>query len=140
MILLTWIAWPFVALFGYVRRRWKNRPRPAVSAGMRLARWTAALFGVSVVVFAFGFLQKGVQMVQRGGGELLYGMPASMAALLWLPPVQVALAAALLVFAVLAWRKKYWTLLGRLHYTVFVLAALAWIYFVVHYNALGPVY
>ena len=64
----------------------------------------------------------------------------SMAMLMWIPLVQVVLVAALLLFTVQSWRKKYWTLPGRLHYLVFVLAALAWIYFMAHYNVLGRVY
>ena len=140
MILLTWIVWPVGALIGYIRRRWKKRPRPTITAGMRLARWTAALFGFGTLVFAFGFIQKGVVMVQRGGGDLLYGLPAAMATLLWIPLVQVGLAVLLLLFAVHAWRKQYWSLPGRLHYLVFVLAALAWVYFMAHYNVLGRVY
>ncbi len=137
MILLTWVVWPFVVLAGALRRRWTKKPRPVRTFGMHLARGLAILFGLGTLVFAFGFIQKGVQMVQRGGGDLLYGMPSSMATMLWIPPVQLALGLGLLLFCAVAWRKKYWNVLGRLHYLVFTLAALAWLFSTAHYGALS---
>ena len=79
-------------------------------------------------------------MVQQGGGELFYGMPPAMDLLLWIPTIQVGLLIALLAFTVQAWRKRYWGLLGRLHYTVITLAALAWMFFAVQYNLIGHLY
>lgn len=136
-LLLTWMAWPVAAVIGLVRRRWTRRPRPLVTGGMRAARWLAALFGVGAIWFAFGFIQPALQMVGRGGGELLYGMPAAMGRLLWIPAVQAGLLMGLLGFTVRAWRRAYWSLGWRLHYTLFTVAALAWMLFIVHYNLLG---
>ncbi len=140
ILMLTWVIWPIGAMIGFFWRRWKERPPPERSLGMHLARFVASLFGISMLVYAVGFIQKGVQQVWRGGGELLYGMPAAMRPLLWIPLAQVVLAAGVVVFAVRAWRRSYWGLAGRIHYAVFTLAALAWIFFVAHYHLLWPAY
>jgi dolichyl-phosphate-mannose--protein O-mannosyl transferase len=66
-------------------------------------------------------------------------MPAAMRQLLWIPLVQVGLLLGIVVFAVLAWRRSYGRLAGRLHYSVFALGALAWIFFLGHDHLLWPV-
>ncbi|MDX1546767.1 MAG: serine hydrolase domain-containing protein, partial [Rhodothermales bacterium] len=136
-LLLTWVAWPVAAGIGVLRRRWTRRPRPPATAGRRAARWVAAFFGVGAIWFALGFIQPALQMVARGGGDLLYGMPDAMGRLLWIPAVQAGLLVALFGFTVQAWRRSYWSLGWRLHYTLFTLAALAWMLFIVQYNLLG---
>lgn len=136
-ILLTWIIWPIGWLFRIIWSRWKKQPMPVRTRAMRVARWLATFFGVSVMVFAFGFIQKAVRQVERGGGELLYGMPDALQTMLWLPIVQVVLALGLVIFAGVAWRKSYWRMPGRLHFSVFTLAALIWIYFLADYNLIG---
>lgn len=140
LLLFTWVLWPMTAGVSFLWRLWKKRPRPRKTKGMRAARWLAALFSIGMIWFALGFIQKSLRMVGQGGGELLYGMPPNMNLLLWIPIVQVGLLIVLLGFTIQAWRKKYWTLVGRLHYTVVTLAALAWIIFAVQYNLIGHLY
>ena len=67
-------------------------------------------------------------------------MPPNMNLLLWIPIVQLGLLIVLVGFTIQAWRKNYWSLIGRLHYTVVTLAALAWILFAVQYNLIGHLY
>jgi|TARA_B100001964_G_C13739385_1_gene382376 hypothetical protein len=107
---------------------------------MRGAQSLAILFSVGVIWFALGFIQKSLRMVEQGGGELIYGMPGDMHLLLWIPTVQAGLAMLLVGFTIQAWRKQYWSLVGRLHYSVVVLAALAWVLFSVQYNLIGHLY
>ncbi len=76
----------------------------------------------------------------RGGGELIYGIPPFMETLLWIPLLQIGLLPAMILFAILAWKKGYWGWFGRFHYTLFVLAAIVWIYFAATYNLLGHRY
>ncbi|MFB3131413.1 MAG: serine hydrolase domain-containing protein [Rhodothermales bacterium] len=140
LLLFTWVLWPITAGVSFLWRRWKKRPRPKITKGMRAARWLAALFSIGMIWFAVGFIQKSLRMVEQGGGELLYGMPPTMNLLLWIPIVQVGLLIVLLGFTIQAWRKNYWSLIGRLHYTVVTLAALAWILFAVQYNLIGHLY
>lgn len=139
-LLLTWVFWPLSTAGSVIWRRWKNRARLRRTPGMHAARWLAALFGASVLWFAIGFVQKTLQMVQRGGGDLLYGMPPSLRTVLWLPTVQAVLAIVLVGFTVQAWRKGYWGLPGRIHYTLFTLATLAWVGFAMQYNLIGHLY
>lgn len=136
-LLITWIVWPVGALIGFVWRWWKKRPAPVRTPGMHAARGIAILFGIGTFWFAFGFVQPFLQAVQQGGGDWLFGIPASKTGLLALPLAQMVLFAGMLGFTVQAWRRPYWSLSGRLHYTVFTLAAAAWMVFLVQHNLIG---
>ena len=98
------------------------------------------LFGMGSIWFAVGFIQKSFRMVERGGGELIYGMPRDMDLLLWIPVVQVGLLVILLGCTILAWRRHYWSLVGRLHFSALTLACLAWVVFAAQYNLIGHLY
>jgi hypothetical protein len=41
-----------------------------------------------------------------------------------------------IVFAVLVWKNKYWTVVGRVHYSLVVLAALAFTWFLSYWGLL----
>lgn len=57
--------------------------------------------------------------------------------LLVLPLISVVLATAALIVTFLSWKNKYWSWCSRLHYTLVVLAALAFIWFLNYWNLLG---
>ncbi len=140
LLLFTPVVWPIAAGVGSLWRLWRRRSSPRRTWGMRGAQSLAILFSVGVIWFALGFIQKSLRMVEQGGGELIYGMPGDMHLLLWIPTVQAGLAMLLVGFTIQAWRKQYWSLVGRLHYSVVVLAALAWVLFSVQYNLIGHLY
>ena len=54
-----------------------------------------------------------------------------------LPLIALLLTLAALYFTFMAWRKKYWNPCQRLHYTLVVLASLAFIWFLNYWNLLG---
>ncbi|MFF2888302.1 serine hydrolase domain-containing protein [Paenibacillus sp. NPDC057967] len=56
---------------------------------------------------------------------------------LFMPILLVVLAVAMVLAAVWAWKKKYWTLLKRVHYTLAALAAILLSLFFYHWNLLG---
>jgi hypothetical protein len=47
------------------------------------------------------------------------------------------LTAGMVVCAGLAWRRRYWGVVGRAHYTLLTLGALGFIWFLNHWNLLG---
>ena len=59
------------------------------------------------------------------------------ASALVLPLLGTALAAATVAFGVLAWRRRFWSLPARLHYTAMALATAAFSWFVATWNLLG---
>jgi len=54
-----------------------------------------------------------------------------------LPIVTAVPSIVLLALAVLAWKNRYWSLVGRLHYSLVTLAALTFVWFVNYWNLLG---
>jgi CubicO group peptidase (beta-lactamase class C family) len=119
------VGWPLA----YVLRK----PRPSHPAGARAARWFAsatALLFVCSLAFIAGELSGETY-------EYAYGVPARTALLLQLNYLNAALVVCVFVFAALAWRKKWWGLAARIHYSVVILAAVALIPILIYWRLLG---
>jgi CubicO group peptidase (beta-lactamase class C family) len=125
---LSVLAWPTAHLIRRLRRHPAQDPRPA-----RLARLIAALLGILNLVFIVGFA---AALTQGLTGALPYP-PPWFVALLVIPILTAVLSLVLLVFAALAWKDGYWSLVGRLHYTVVTLAALVFVWFANYWKLLG---
>jgi hypothetical protein len=103
--------------------------RPSVERPLRLA-WrltvlVSALYLVSFIVRTLTDMQ------------ITHAVPPILNALFALPALAIVLTIGSLVFTVLAWKDRYWGVLGRLHYTLVTLAALAFIPFLHYWNLLG---
>jgi hypothetical protein len=64
--------------------------------------------------------------------SISYGIPTLLPILLLLPPLTAILSVGLLAGSILAWKDRYWSKGGRLHYsllTVVVLAFTLWLYY-----------
>jgi CubicO group peptidase (beta-lactamase class C family) len=126
-------VWPFTTL-GF---RWAQRKRGKAQAyfrhlGASLLAAGAALLGVLFtlgVEFWIGNSQYRL--------KLIYGMTSEMVALLWLGVVMAVLTLLVACFAVQAWRKQWWSLPGRLYYSLLTVAALAYVWFLSNWNILG---
>ncbi len=88
-------------------------PRPRVSA-------SAGLTGILILVFLAGVIMASPGIALKLAGD----MPFLLIALLCIPLLTSGLTVGLLVFTVLAWKKRYWSLMGRLHYSLIALFAL----------------
>jgi len=64
-------------------------------------------------------------------------VPGWVVALLVVPNLVAALAIALVVLAVLAWRRRWWSVAGRLQYSFTAAAALGFVWFCALWNLLG---
>ena len=73
----------------------------------------------------------------RFSEELDFGVPALIIILLCIPLVAATLALSLPFFTMLAWKNRYWGVLARMHYTVIMLSAAVFIWFLYVWNLLG---
>lgn len=112
----------------YHRKQAKTAP-----AGCRWAgRLAVAVSGLTLL-----FLVSFIAIVAAEANRIFYGIPASLSAALVLPIVTSVLTIGTTVFVVLAWKERWWTLVRRVHYSFFSLAALAFVWFYFHWNILG---
>lgn len=123
------VWWPLYALY----RRWRKQP-VGQSGPLRWARWVAAALGVLDVFFIVEMLHL---LTQMDDWVFVYGVPPDIKALLWIPIVTTALAAAMVWFAIWAWKRRLWTVWGRIHYSLIATTALVFIWFFNYWNLLG---
>ncbi len=100
----------------------------------RLAWLVAGLVGILNLVFLIGLPLVAWQI---GVWKLLYGVPAIIIALLYIPLVTTGMTLGLPTFTVLAWKNKNWSASDRVNYSLITLAALAFIPFLMYWNLLG---
>jgi CubicO group peptidase (beta-lactamase class C family) len=125
---LSVLAWPVDSLIRRLRKRPAQPSRPAL-----WARYLAGLVSALNLVFVVGLV---VRLGQVLSG-VFYRTPTYFVALLVIPLLTAILTVGLVVFTVLAWRDDYWSVLGRLHYSLIAVAALVFIWCVNYWNLLG---
>ncbi len=99
--------------------------------GARVARWLAWLLALLNLIFLVGFFISVSDL-----NNVIYGLPSTLQALLLVPWLSAILSLTVVAFAVLAWLRRYWTVWGRVFYTLFALAALAHLWFLWFWNFL----
>ena len=137
---LTALAWPAGAAISrrYERRNRKlygepdGEPKRDTKAA-RLARPLAW----AVCALALFFVAGMAMVFSNPGGALFFGDSPLLVAVLALPYLVAALVVGVVVYAILSWRRRYWGLFGRLHYSLVALAALAFVGLLGYYNLLG---
>ena len=119
--MLAICLWPVVAGIVWLVRRRSARvgQRPERARGWRgLAALAALGFTGLATWFGFGFIAQTNRAAERGGGEIIYGMPAVMSVLAWAPLVIAVLAAVLVAATVIGWRRRWWSIPSLLLFTV----------------------
>ena len=81
-------------------------------------------------------LSIGVGLALSDPLEIVYGIPPLLRTAMTLPVPIAVLTLGALVFAGLAWKRRYWGLAGRIHYTLVTLAALAFVWSLYYWNLL----
>jgi len=127
ILFLSTLTWPLAVLFRVVCRRKK-----AEKKGPRSARWLVGVMGALYLIFVLGLLQ-----AIRDPMELMFGVPSALKVFLAFPIISAVLTIGALIYAVLAWKRKYWTGCARLHFTLIVLASLVFIWFLNYWNLFG---
>jgi CubicO group peptidase (beta-lactamase class C family) len=136
ILLLTAVAWPAGAVIARRYRRRYGKPGGEPGGDTRMARRTRILaWAVCALDVLFVI---GVALVFSNLEEALaYGTSPSLIAVLTLPLLSAALTAGVLVCALLAWKRGYWGVFGRLHYSLVALSALTFVILLAYYNLLG---
>ena len=136
--LLALLVWPIVAgIVWLVRRRTRlvARLRPSLgTSGRGPAVAAAATFVALAMWFGFGFIAVSNRAAERGGGEIVYGVPLSMRVLAWAPAALAALAIVMVVATVLGWRRRWWSIPGLLIFTTIAANALLLVAILVHWG------
>ena len=126
VLLLSAVSfWPLRA----VRTRLGVAPPSRAARLARALGWTASLLLVSFMV--------GLVAVLTDPVEIAFGVPPALRALLVLPLVASALAVPVAGLALLAWRRRWWSLAARLHYTAVAAALVALLAWLDRWNLLG---
>jgi pimeloyl-ACP methyl ester carboxylesterase len=121
------LYWP-IDMFRSLRQR---GPRVAWAA-----RWLAALVATLHLTFMALLLIFILNTSQSQPYLLLFGLPPEAAPLFGLPWLAGALSLGLVLLAVPVWRAGYWSLAGRLHYTLVTVAALAFVWLLLNWGML----
>jgi hypothetical protein len=115
---------------GWLTRRWRGRQTAAPRVG-RYARLVLVAVAILNLAFLIAFY------LELADPALVFGDFARLRPLLMLPLVSAPLSLGALGGVVVAWRRRYWSLPGRLHYSLGVLAALGFLVILNHWNLLG---
>lgn len=132
---IAWLALPLA------RRRRPGRLQQERDGGrVVVAGWLAGLTSLLILAFLVALalaMWSAISTQNEHYSWLEYGVPPWVYALLTVPLVTTALTAPLAVLGILAWRSGYWSMLARVHYTIVLVAALAFIPFLIYWNLLG---
>jgi CubicO group peptidase (beta-lactamase class C family) len=112
--------WPVAALVRRLRRR--TAPSRWIS-GARVIAWiTAALVAAFTTAFVMVFTDS-----NELNETIMVGTSTLLVTVLALSTTAVGFAVVALICAVVAWRRQWWTLPGRLHYSAVALAAITFL-------------
>ncbi|GAA3626306.1 serine hydrolase [Nonomuraea rosea] len=112
-------------------RRLRKRPSRTPRA-WRAARLLAALAGAVGLAFVVMFT-----LTLIGDTSILYGIPATLRALLLLPLLFLALTIAAITTTVIGWRQGHIGILARGHQVTLLAGMLALVWFCLHWNLIG---
>jgi pimeloyl-ACP methyl ester carboxylesterase len=101
-----------------------------------LARGLALVTSVLNLTFLIGLVWAVRETIATNWFILAFGVPAKASWLFVIPYVTVALAVGLFGFAVLAWKRAYWSIAGRVHHSLVLLATWAFVWFLCYWDLL----
>jgi len=127
ILFLSTLSWPASALSKLLCRSKKEIP-----GAPWLVRLIAGGMSMLYIFFLIGIFSTGSDPL-----EFMFGVPSALKILLILPILSALLTIVALFFAYVGWKNKYWTVCGRVHYTLVVLASLFFLWFLAYWNLLG---
>lgn len=135
LFLTAIVGWPVGALV----RRFRPADRSANRSTHRpfSARRARLLAGAVAACFVAFLVLYNLPLALNGPTAILLGMHPLAKAALVLPLAATVLSIGLLYYTVQAWRQPLYGLLGRLHYTLVVLAVVVYIGHLYYWNLLG---
>ena len=124
----TYLVWPV----SYLIRRLRGIS-VAQSQMAQTARWLAGLTCGLNLIFLVGL----VFILVYRLFEFTVAVPSEMIALLVIPLFTSALSIGMAVFTAMAWKYEYWSIGGRLYYSVVACTTFGFIWFLYYWNLLG---
>jgi pimeloyl-ACP methyl ester carboxylesterase len=114
VFLLGLLAWLVAAV--------RHGAAPAARAA-GYALWLAILTGLVDIVFAAALVGLIAQTYAQQPGLLIFGLPREAAPLFVAPWLAAVMGIILVLLALLAWLRRYWSVRGRVYFTLVALAA-----------------
>jgi CubicO group peptidase (beta-lactamase class C family) len=128
---LTFLSMLIVAAIIAIRNRLQRGDPKHTPRGARLAQETILAVCILNLLFMVG------SVLWASPISVLHPVPPMFRAVLGLGVVSAVLTVGALVFAVLAWKDGYWSIIRRLYYAVVTLAAVAFVWALNYWNLLG---
>lgn len=129
-VFLTTVIWPLTALYRVACRRGEKKKKSSFLP--RFARYLEGGMSGLFLIFLVG-----VAFLFADAQKLAYGVPLILKILLVFPLVSSLLALGVLGIMVLSWKDRYWSLCGRIHFTLIFLAGVGFVLFLNYWNLLG---
>jgi CubicO group peptidase (beta-lactamase class C family) len=129
LLFLSTLIWPIGLIFN------RGLEEQKLERLARAARWLAGGSSMLNLLFIIGLAS--LFSVSPTEAEFIYTIPAWLIAMLAVALIAAILALGSTAFAALAWKNGYWGLSGRIHYTLVVLALLAFVWWLNNWNLLG---
>lgn len=121
-----------VALIRWMRERRLSGEQKPTAPGARVAYWT--IVGISILN---PLITAGTVWGMFNMPNELIGPPLIMNIALGLGLLSTALTSGALVYMALAWKNRYWGITARAYYTFVTVTAVAFVWFLNHWNMLG---
>ena len=122
------LGWPIMLLMD------KLRKRPQFEQVSLSARWTASI----TFLLSFGFIMSLAQLTIVAAREnsfmLLFGLPVPSTMLFMIPYLLLFGTVGMVFFTVQAWKKLWWRLGGRIHYSLLTGVSVALMFFFYYYQ------
>ncbi len=133
-LLSAWLVWPLLIFIHWLRKK----AFPRWSGGSWAITALTLLVGLLGLIFIAAFI--GAIIFAFASGEtlslLLVGLPVETAPIFVLPPLFLLLTGVLVAGAVLVWLRGYWSLVGRIYYSLLVIFALLYSVILVQWDML----
>ena len=127
--LLIFLSMLPVVLIHAIRNRRKNGDKKSVSRGAHMAYLLIGGISVLNLLFVVGNVLWGEQIV--------FGIPLIYKVVLGLGVLSALMTVGALIYCVFAWKDGYWGIVFRAYYTLVIIAAVAFVWFLNFWNLLG---
>jgi len=119
-----------VILIRFIRDRRLSSDRKPAPRGARVAYWIIGGISILDLLFVIGTVLW-FNPVPVFGASTIYKIVLGVGVL------GAVLTVGALIYSALAWKKRYWSIAARVHYTLVTLAAVAFVWFLNYWNLLG---
>jgi hypothetical protein len=139
LLLLAEMIYLFVA--GMIRIIRRDKQADPIDRIKQFAHPLAGLVVILNIVFFAGWSVVVYPEVSNNMPLILrFGVPAEYAPLFVLPAVAFLLTVSLVIITVLAWIRRYWSVLGRIFYSLVMLAAVGFAWFLFRWDVLSALF